>query len=305
MDVIQLDSIPNEIKLAKREVAMYIYKFIKEKVHLKKDVEVCGASTAKLCSIAEDNLMSASELITGAIIHGVRLFLVRRKKSWVIEPSQMSWVRERITGLVKVYGGKMKDLQPWFQKLEVTGISPGPIVQPSSPTTSGPVISPATPEPVIFPPPPILVIADSMFRLCKPTSLIYPISHSGERSEGIMHTVSILRNIESKSIVLNHGLNHTRHYGKPRPYMEEVFHSLSARFPSIHLYHFQPPLSPSVLCNSLHVFRVSQFCRMMEDVGFTPIPHPQLGRAAYDREGFHYSASGMREVSQFLISALE
>jgi hypothetical protein len=117
-----------------------------------------------------------------------------------------------------------------------------------------------------------------------------------------MHTASILRNIESKAIVLNHGLNHTRHYGNPCPYKEEVFHSLSAIFPNITHTTSNPRYPPLF---SLHVFRVSQFCRMMEDVGFTPVPHPQLGRTAYGREGFHYSPSGMRDVSQFLISALK
>jgi hypothetical protein len=292
MDVIQLDTIPEEVKTLKRAAGMEIYRFLKQKVHLHQDVEVAGNEILKLSQSSERNLFRPEEMVTGAIIHGIRLLTIRVKQSWKIRLDEVLFAKERLCSLAKLYGGNPRDVASRFSTLEaragngVATVGVTTVTAPSSLT------------------PPILVISDSMFRLCKPSPLIYPISHSGERAEGIIHTLNVIKEINVKAIVLNHGLNHTREYGIPCPIMEQVFATLSSRFPKVPLYHFQPPSSPSVLNNPLYVFRLNNFCRMMIKVGFNPITHPQLVRAGYDREGFHYSPRGMREVTQYLINAL-
>ena len=52
-----------------------------------------------------------------------------------------------------------------------------------------------------------------MFSLAKVSDGVYPISHSGETAEQLSSSIDLPLTIPAGAVVINHGLNHTRHFG--------------------------------------------------------------------------------------------
>jgi hypothetical protein len=149
---------------------------------------------------------------------------------------------------------------------------------------------------------PILLLADSMFKLCKPSSDLFPMSYSGQRAVQLRWMLETMQvRAEVSDIVVNHGLNHTRCYGNPKQDMEAVFHWLSTHYPLARLYHLQPPISPVAHRSPSMRHVIFTFSQMMIEVGFLPIEHPALPRVLFDNDGFHYTKGGMQEVSSHVI----
>jgi len=239
--------------------------------------------------------MDTDELVTGTLIHSIRLFRARQKRNRELEEVVVSRMEGSLIRLAVAYNANLNDLRSRFPRLRgkadmpATAVAPTPSIEPLARTENRP----------------ILLLSDSMFKTLKACPLLYPISHSGERAEDIIFTLNSISFVRPKAIVLNHGLNHTRFYGNPRSSMEEVFRTLCIQYPDVPLYHFQPPFSPSVLINPIHMFRISNFSRLMIEVGFIPIQHPELPRWAYGNDRFHYSPDGVRAAREFIINLLQ
>jgi hypothetical protein len=151
---------------------------------------------------------------------------------------------------------------------------------------------------------PILLLADSMFTQLKPSTDMYPIAHSGERLEQLLAAVPIL-SVKARAVVLNHGLNHIRNLGPEQTIKDtihELYKKLHAKYPTLELYHLQPPISPSFRHKSDQVENVRKISVMMANAGFITIPHPELRDKDFGGDRFHYSRPGCRKVGQHVLS---
>jgi hypothetical protein len=282
-DGIGLDAMPEGFKKHKSSASKAMFNFLHKRLHYRIEEDLPFNTIDSLITACGEHIISVERTLASVSIQALRSVLQRMKPGWGIRQRDI----EHTPGLLRQFlvqnGLKDSLLQDVVERMER--------------------VRDKFKEFVGLGHRPILLLSDSMFMKLKPSKDILPLAYSGQRAEDLRWVLEHCQvRAEISDVVLNHGLNHTRHYGDPLPHMEAVYKWLSNQYPMARLFHLEPPRSPELIQSPAMYLNTRKFADMMVEIGFTRILHPSLPREAFDRDRFHYSQDGMRSVMSSLKS---
>ena len=285
MEVVQLDSMPADIKAEKKRLEEMLLDILVRRLKGKEILRFSPQLGNELIDADRRGLMSHEISLTSATIHAIKRLTSSIKQSWHVTYHELQAVIDDLKLFLRVLGvgsSQLADVERFLspllakcQKFQEVNLRP------------------------------ILLLSDSMFLRLKPTVSLYPIARPGQRAEDLLWELEMFKpQLDVGHIVLNHGLNHTRHYGTPEEDMVRVFDWLRTHYPSARLYHLEAPLSPKLRALPQQASRMKDFSVMMRRIGFRGIPHPLLDPIAFDVDGFHYTPEAMKGVASYLIDSI-
>lgn len=279
-----LDHMPQEVKDQKKAASKAIFTFIRNKLQGRDD-SIPRATVQDLVKTCETNIMDVGRTVSSVVIQAIRMTLMRVRKSWQPQRQTLVLIKDELLKLMNTYSAASDSihfvLEQWCS-LEAK------VKEIDSPL-------------------PILLLSDSMFYPLKPSCDIYPIAHSGERLEQLLAAIPIIE-VKARAVVLNHGLNHIRCLGdenKLARTMKDLYRKLHVKYPSLKLYHLQPPISPSIRSKQYQVANANRISTMMAEAGFSSILHPDIPDSDFGGDRFHYSKRGCKRVADYIVSFVD
>jgi hypothetical protein len=293
-DLLCLDTMPQDLKAIKKSTTGSVNKYLRSRLQHHQEADPPTNEIRMLREMANKHAMDYRQSVTGVVISAIKLFTFRFKKSRMPLAADVEDVERKLGDVLREHGGTVEDVGSQFAKLREL-VQPEAVAELVEPTAAA-----AEAEPTSLP---MVLITDSMFSKLKASDDLLPIAHSGERMEELAHWIPFVQ-VRARAIVVNHGLNHTNHFGDLQSAGEVVFETLQNQAPG-NVYHLQPPVSPSISRNPAQQQMIARFGAPMMGVGFTPIDHPTLLSTDFAGDEFHYSHVGMNKMAAYVMEYVD